>query len=302
MVAGPDSCACPECGVTCYGRFPGCAEVWARGPRQVTARRLDVPERPVHEARTVLGSLPPPTQLERGNGSSTEARPQQVELLPANPSVDRLAERVSASVLQRLEPRLSRLAERLDRADDELRERGPGPSQRIEARTGEIQRLVEGLVTELAAVAHRLEDHDDPARLTPLTAAIDRLAGRLDGLPPDVARLVEAVDQALSRIERLEAMAREAAPARWLGELRAREDQARADDHSTTLAQLGREHHQTRTQLRSLASELRTFAAQQELVPTMSEDLSRLLVSQLGELTAEVRAMRRRLSLPSPEE
>src|SRR6266404_2329860 len=29
------ACSCPQCGVVCRGRFAGCAEVWARGPREV---------------------------------------------------------------------------------------------------------------------------------------------------------------------------------------------------------------------------------------------------------------------------
>lgn len=36
MVAGRDSCSCAECGAVCHGLFPGCASVWAAGPRRVT--------------------------------------------------------------------------------------------------------------------------------------------------------------------------------------------------------------------------------------------------------------------------
>src|SRR5436305_11174449 len=35
MRAGGSACAGPQCGVVCRGRFAGCAEVWARGPREV---------------------------------------------------------------------------------------------------------------------------------------------------------------------------------------------------------------------------------------------------------------------------
>src|SRR5438067_13407476 len=35
MRAGESACVCPQCGVVCRGRFAGCAEVWARGPREV---------------------------------------------------------------------------------------------------------------------------------------------------------------------------------------------------------------------------------------------------------------------------
>ncbi len=36
MVAGQESCGCPECGVVCTGRFAGCAKVWAVGPIDLT--------------------------------------------------------------------------------------------------------------------------------------------------------------------------------------------------------------------------------------------------------------------------
>ncbi len=36
MVAGSDSCSCAECAAVCRGLFPGCASVWAAGPRRVT--------------------------------------------------------------------------------------------------------------------------------------------------------------------------------------------------------------------------------------------------------------------------
>ena len=33
MVAGRKACTCPDCAVVCKGRFTGCPEVWAAGPR-----------------------------------------------------------------------------------------------------------------------------------------------------------------------------------------------------------------------------------------------------------------------------
>lgn len=29
MIAGPDSCSCPDCGAICHGRFTGCSIVWS---------------------------------------------------------------------------------------------------------------------------------------------------------------------------------------------------------------------------------------------------------------------------------
>jgi hypothetical protein len=36
MVAGAESCTCAACGTSCTGKFSGCPDVWARGPRRVT--------------------------------------------------------------------------------------------------------------------------------------------------------------------------------------------------------------------------------------------------------------------------
>ncbi|MDQ3306194.1 MAG: hypothetical protein M3535_09495, partial [Actinomycetota bacterium] len=38
MVAGPDACHCQQCGTDCKGKFAGCVDVWARGPRSITVR------------------------------------------------------------------------------------------------------------------------------------------------------------------------------------------------------------------------------------------------------------------------
>lgn len=35
MRPGEDACACPECDAVCEGRFKGCVDVWARGPRPI---------------------------------------------------------------------------------------------------------------------------------------------------------------------------------------------------------------------------------------------------------------------------
>lgn len=39
MTARPSSCACPECGAVCEGKFAGCAVVWANGPRLSSVHR-----------------------------------------------------------------------------------------------------------------------------------------------------------------------------------------------------------------------------------------------------------------------
>jgi hypothetical protein len=39
MVAGRDSCTCPQCGMTCRGKFDGCVSVWRAGPTAVSLER-----------------------------------------------------------------------------------------------------------------------------------------------------------------------------------------------------------------------------------------------------------------------
>ena len=45
MVAGPRSCSCDACGVVCGGKYSGCKEVWAAGPRPGPTMRPSTPGR-----------------------------------------------------------------------------------------------------------------------------------------------------------------------------------------------------------------------------------------------------------------
>lgn len=45
MVAGTRSCSCDACGVVCGGKYAGCKEVWAAGPRPGPAIRPAFPSR-----------------------------------------------------------------------------------------------------------------------------------------------------------------------------------------------------------------------------------------------------------------
>jgi len=64
MVAGKDSCRCPECGVVCGGRFSSCDIVWAAGPRPT--RQVGARAEPNGGRRAGAGARP----LERGAVSS----------------------------------------------------------------------------------------------------------------------------------------------------------------------------------------------------------------------------------------
>jgi hypothetical protein len=51
MAAGRKACTCPDCAVVCKGRFTGCPEVWAAGPRTGS--------QPVLKLATNMGSSAP---------------------------------------------------------------------------------------------------------------------------------------------------------------------------------------------------------------------------------------------------
>jgi hypothetical protein len=74
MVAGASSCSCPECGVVCKGKFPGCATVWAAGPQQVSFRR------PTKELGSRSAPLVPAT-----NGTRAQDHAAEPPRLPAVP-------------------------------------------------------------------------------------------------------------------------------------------------------------------------------------------------------------------------
>ena len=57
MVAGAGACTCHSCGVRCEGRFHGCADVWAAGPRPGEPPRLKMAPAPV--AQDMLAGTDP---------------------------------------------------------------------------------------------------------------------------------------------------------------------------------------------------------------------------------------------------
>src|SRR2546423_6752554 len=115
MRAGESACSCPQCGVVCRGRFAGCAEVWARGPREVhvvsppaaLARRTPTPAR-VNYA---------PAQQSSGAGQHSGADQARTEVLAwLQAAFDGLRDELSvlAGGLARQQAVLSDLSENRD--------------------------------------------------------------------------------------------------------------------------------------------------------------------------------------------
>ncbi len=132
MVAGRTSCACPDCGTVCPGRFEaGCESVWKRGPR------LDAPERPNYDTKgglqligasaavpigvpvngshanggQVHGATDDGAQSNGAHGNGAEPTFAGARTVPANgttPTIDDLAHQVA-----RLEKSLSVLTEQV---------------------------------------------------------------------------------------------------------------------------------------------------------------------------------------------
>jgi hypothetical protein len=86
MVAGATSCTCEFCGTTCTGKFVACAEVWARGPREITLVR---PPAAVREPARRTNAAPPKaakTQenqaAQRRNARAAKAGPGSLKNAP----------------------------------------------------------------------------------------------------------------------------------------------------------------------------------------------------------------------------
>ena len=94
MVAGRQSCSCDVCGVGCGGRFAGCREVWAAGPKVRPARTRGLRSIPV--AATTVPAVQP-----RGQVEAPAARPVVFEddrLRSMSETVDRMGRQLRGVV------------------------------------------------------------------------------------------------------------------------------------------------------------------------------------------------------------
>lgn len=125
MVAGEASCACPQCGTVCTGRFAGCAQVWRTGP--TNGRGLGEPTGAgpaelILPARVVAnGALPGSARLELGPAGGVKRPDQPLERRPrsrervANLAADQMdlvgeiVEEVSVSVSEMVRQAMSQV-------------------------------------------------------------------------------------------------------------------------------------------------------------------------------------------------
>ncbi|MEA2686129.1 MAG: hypothetical protein QOE93_1324, partial [Actinomycetota bacterium] len=73
MHAQAASCVCPGCGSVCRGRFTGCPEVWAAGPRTGS--------QPVLKLATNMGSSAPPASSASAPPAPPARRPEPVAVV-----------------------------------------------------------------------------------------------------------------------------------------------------------------------------------------------------------------------------
>ncbi len=132
MVAGTDSCSCPECGVVCGGRFAGCRAVWDNGPHPVafnkvgpTSTWVPTPEGPVSSnggdsgARLADGSVRAVRMLDTPDGGPHERDDLRVLLHELRAQLTALPGQLQVA----LERALDQHHHSISRQVDELRDR-----------------------------------------------------------------------------------------------------------------------------------------------------------------------------------
>gem|GEM_PF-2673818 len=214
MVAGATACRCPECGTVCKGRFVGCPEVWAAGPKAVPApstaakaRSAGAPVGPAPVAGATRATpapspvLVPPAATETEavlrkakEGSGTKVRAEAQAMLDL---LERSFEKMTAELAARAREIDDRAADHMraldyDRASlpKELRQSVAGmvPSVVDSAVDGAVRQAVDA---RLAAHLRTLE-HDGAALRSDLRKSIDSTLPRL---------VADAVRQALDARE-----------------------------------------------------------------------------------------------------
>ncbi len=200
MVAGGSTCTCAQCGAVCRGRFTGCVDVWARGPRSVTVR-VKPTEEPVRRSR------PAPIDVSH----ATEALRIEAPRIDVhtNGTGDSGADVTSTTAM--LDPLWEKLRE-LESAVSERKEGAPPANARLEALSNAVSGIASGLdrlLPEVGALQAL------PARLEGLEADVkQKQAPRLpydQTLPETVSRIAGKVDE-LEKVQgRLEALERAAA-------------------------------------------------------------------------------------------
>ncbi|MBW3575895.1 MAG: hypothetical protein KY450_13835 [Actinobacteria bacterium] len=183
MVAGASSCTCGQCGAVCAGRFAGCGDVFARGPRSVTVR-VKPTEEPVRRGRAELiqvlahQALPVETAAIEAATNGTGAGDTSTMVM-----LDHLWEKVheleTAAAARSVDPVSSNV--RLDAVSTAVGSLAAG----LDRLVSEVQGL-QGLPARMAAVEAALErrtaDADRLKKLTGEMAGLGKVGSRVTAL------------------------------------------------------------------------------------------------------------------------
>lgn len=232
MVAEREACSCRECGTLCKGKFAGCVDVWARGPRTTAAslRPTAEPLRRVRVAPTLDKVDPvganreptPPTgpgtghrkglnvtvvdelaakvrKLEAAVAAAPRPSPQGAR--PADDSrVEAVAQAVAgiAAALERLTAEVKEI--RAVPARVEALERRAVSSKATQAQASQAAgtKAVERLGADLAHLSVRIEDLSTAGgkarnEASAVREALQNMSSRLEQLDKDRARLMAAM-------------------------------------------------------------------------------------------------------------
>ncbi len=148
MVAGQRSCTCDACGVVCGGKYSGCKEVWAAGPRPGATMRPSTPGRiggrnggPV--AETI--SLPDPEVRGgyRGDREDAGEAGDTIEEIQASVLELRREMRTVLTMLSQQQAILALLVE----GRPELRQRAAGDVGQPSNRSSSVARALDALLS-----------------------------------------------------------------------------------------------------------------------------------------------------------
>lgn len=202
MVAGPSACSCSHCGAVCTGKFGGCANVWAKGPRQALMRPVPVRATLVTER---LPAQPPPgaqddaaEAADADSGSEWAAGDQLVQPVASveNPA-DRLEamQESGAATDARVLTALEKLSVQVSVLE--------GVPERVQAleqsneRMQSMEKVLNHLVHDLDQVVAQTAGLED---ITNRVAALERRP-RGDRTPP--AEVVRYVERLASQVNEL---------------------------------------------------------------------------------------------------
>lgn len=179
MVAGRETCSCAECGTVCKGKFAGCVDVWARGPRAISVRVRPEAE-PLRRSRAAVTNGVKPDRVNRSarfdganlpttiGGKEEGGRKAPVEaVLAAGPGLPVLDAKIVAAV--------DMLVDRVRRLETALEAVVKAPRPAAQAQAVDDRR-VEAVVKAVGGIAAGLD------RLTTDVKEIQALPARMEAL------------------------------------------------------------------------------------------------------------------------